>query len=114
MHIAKPTHAKKGGKSNKKPKQKDFNETKQKAVAELMNNIEAEAKSIEQEAVKQILERHLGRPLAPEDVPKIERLHNEHGYALIYDNVPLGLISRHNHVDQKEENNFKVEFQPYE
>ena len=111
MHV---THSKQGGKSHKKTTKKMFGATKTKAVAEVMNNIAAEAKKIEMNAVTQVLEKHIGRKLTFEDIPKVERVANEFGYVLVYDGKRLGDITRHNHTDHKSESNYKVTFTPYE
>lgn len=111
MHI---THAKKGGKSHKKVKRTTYELKKEQAVGEVMNNLVAEAKSIEMNAVTNVLQEHLGRKLTFEDVPKIERLANETGYVLSYDGKPLGEIERFHHEDKKADNNYKVTFTPYE
>jgi hypothetical protein len=112
MHIV--THAKKGGKSRKKTTRSMFEETKTRAVAAVMRNLSAEALAIEMNAVQQVLEAHLGRPIVAVDVPKIDRVYIEGGYVLRYDGKPLGDITRFNYSDQKSETNYKVVFTPYE
>lgn len=114
MHVVKTTHAKKGGKSHKRLKRNEYDATKQKAVAMVMNNITEEAKKIEQSAVQQILEKHIGRPLIQSDVDKVERIATDNGYVLKYDMVMLGEVTRHNHVDHHEDMNYRIVFTPFE
>tara|TARA_R110000772_G_scaffold112048_5_gene216238 strand:- start:484 stop:819 length:336 start_codon:yes stop_codon:yes gene_type:complete len=111
MHV---THSKQGGKSHKRIKRKEYDETKKKAIAQVMDNITAEAKSIEMNAVTQVLEKHIGRKLEFCDIPKIERVATKSGYVLQYDGVALGEITRQNHVDHHEDMNYRVTFTPYE
>ena len=108
------THSKQGGKSRKKRTKTMYNNTKTMAVAAVMRNLSAEAKAIEMNAVKQVLEAHLGRPLMLCDLPKIERVVMEGGYVLRYDGKSLGDITRFNYSDNKSETNYKVVFTPYE
>ncbi len=106
--------AKKGGKSHRRLKRNRYESDKEKAVKDVMQNITAEAKNIEMNAVTQILEKHVGRKLTFEDLPKIERVATDNGYVLKYDNVMLGELRRYHHVDHHEDMNYKVEFTPFE
>ena len=114
MHVVKPTHAKKGGKSHAKKKLSDYERQKERAVGAVMANVAQSAKNIEMNAVTHVIEKHIGRKLTFEDVPKIERLATETGYVLVYDGIKLGEIERFMHEDSKAENNYKVTFTPYE
>ena len=116
MRIVKTTKtikAKKGGKSHKKVKRSNYDEAKEYAVNHVMTNLVTDAKKIEMNAVTQILEKHLGRKLVSDDVPKIERITNETGYLLAYDGKQLGELRRYHHKDKKEEFNYQITFQPY-
>ena len=110
----KPTTAKQGGKSHKRLKRSEYDGIKTKAVNLVMRNVAEEAKKIEMEAVKQVLESHLGRPLHQGDVAKIGRIALPNGYVLTYALKPLGEIERHNHADPKAEDNYRITFTPYE
>jgi hypothetical protein len=110
----KPTHAKQGGKSHKRLKRGEYDAIKTKAVNMVMRNVAEEAKKIEMEAVKQVLEKHLGRPLHQGDVAKVGRIALPNGYVLTYDLKPLGEIERHNSADPKAEDNYRITFTPYE
>jgi hypothetical protein len=113
MRIVKTTRAKKGGKSHKKLKRPKYDDAKEFAVNHVMVNLASDAKKIEMDAVIQILEKHLGRKLVSDDVPKIERTTNETGYVLAYDSKPLGELRRFHHKDKNEELNYQITFQPY-
>jgi hypothetical protein len=108
------THSKQGGKSHSKKKLKDFEAAKVKAVSMVMRNVAEEARKIEMEAVRQILEGHLGRPLIQSDVQKIGRIAMPNGYVLTYGNKPLGEIQRETHKDPKAEENYRITFTAYE
>ena len=108
------TNSKQGGKSHSKKKLKDFEAAKVKAVSMVMRNVAEEARKIEMEAVRQILEGHLERPLIQSDVQKIGRIAMPNGYVLTYGNKPLGEVERHTHTDPKAEQNYKITFTPYE
>ena len=110
----KPTHAKKGGKSHKRLKRSEYDGIKTKAVNMVMRNVAEEAKKIEMDAVRQVLEKHLGRPLDNSDVQKVGRIALPNGYVLTYALKPLGEIERHNHADPKAEDNYRITFTPYE
>lgn len=110
----KPTHAKKGGKSHSKKTLKDYDRLKERAVNMTMRNVAEEARKIEMEAVRQVLEKHLGRELNTADVAKVGRIAMTNGYVLTYDNNPLGEIQRHTATDPKAEDNYKITFTPYE
>ena len=115
MRVVKTvTHAKQGGKSHKKLKRSEFEDKKTKAVNMVMRNVSEEARKIEMEAVKQVLEKYLGRPLNQSDVQKVGRIAMPIGYVLTYANKPLGEIQRQTHVDPKAEDNYRVTFTPYE
>lgn len=114
MHVVKTTKAKKGGKSRSKATLAKFDEKKTQAVNMVMRNVVDEARKIEMQAVKQILEKHLGRDLIQSDAQKVGRIALPNGYVLTYENKPLGEIERHNHTDPKAEQNYKITFTPYE
>jgi hypothetical protein len=106
--------ARKGGKSRKRTKLKDYTDAKTKAVVEVMRNLEAEARQVEMAAVRQVLEKHLGRELTHDDVPRIGRIAMKAGYVLTYDLKPLGEVERFHATNVDAEDNFKVVFTPYE
>ena len=113
MRIVKTTTAKKGGKSHKKVKRSQFDEAKEYGVNHVMNNLITDAKRLEMDVVTQILEKHLGRKLVSDDVPKIERITNDTGYVLAYDSKPLGELRRFHHKDKSADKNYQITFQPY-
>ncbi len=120
MHVVKSpkakkvTKAKQGGKSRSKATLAKFDEKKTQAVNMVMRNVADEARKIEMEAVKQVLEKHLGRTLIQSDAQLVGRIALPNGYVLTYANKPLGEIERHNHTDPKAEQNYKITFTPYE
>lgn len=110
----KPTHAKKGGKSHKRLKRSEYDAAKEKAVNMVMRNVADEARKMEMEAVRQVLEGHLGRPLIQGDAAKVGRIAMPNGYVLTYDLKPMGEIERHSHTDPKAEQNYRITFTPYD
>lgn len=106
----------KGGKSKRSERnqRKRFEQTKLKAINQVAHNVSQEMKSIEKKAVETILVEHVGRPLTMEDVPLIEKVKSPNGYVLKYDGRMLGEIRRYQSKESKQENNYKVEFTPFE
>jgi len=112
--IRKITHAKKGGKSRSKATLSKFTDKKTQAVNMVMRNVAEEARKIEMEAVRQVLEKHLGRTLIQSDAQLVGRIAMPNGYVLTYANKPLGEIQRENSKDPKAEDNYRITFTPYE
>jgi hypothetical protein len=105
----------KGGskKVSARNKRKNFDNDKAKAVQHVMGNLLRDAKKMEGKVVNDILVKHLGRPLAFEDVAKIERVKTDNGYVLKYDMVMLGELQRFHHKDKNEGNNYQITFTPF-
>lgn len=110
----KPTHAKQGGKSHKRLKRSEYDAAKEKAVNMVMRNVADEARKIEMEAVRQVLEGHLGRPLIQGDAAKVGRIAMPNGYVLTYGLKPIGEIERHTAADPNALHNYRVTFTPYD
>lgn len=114
MRIVKTTHAKKGGKSKKKLKEKHKDILKERAVSKVMENITEQARKIEMDCLQNVLEKHLGRALVKSDVEQINKMKTEKGYILCYGSLQLGEVERQHHTDKKSENNYRVLFTPFE
>jgi hypothetical protein len=114
MRVVKTTKAKQGGKSHAKKTLSQYEAKKVQAVNMAMRNVAEEARKIEMEAVKQILEKHLGRTLIQSDAQLVGRIAMPNGYVLTYANKPLGEIQRENSKDPKAEDNYRITFTAYE
>lgn len=114
--VKKTTTAKKGGKSKKKASATDHLKNKTLATHKVIENLLAQMKKMEVDALRYALEKHLGRDLVKEDAEKIKKVkkENETGYTLCFDGLQLGRIDRQHSADPKAQPNFRIVFTPFE